>query len=485
MDWSGLFGKATEGVIDFVWKHGLQQVTYIIHYKQNVLELKDSARDLRFEKERINHQCDEALKNLNNIEGKVIEWVRKVGEIETIVEEFENGDGHKRAQSLSCNILSYLLNRHRLGRQAKKMEVDVRKLIDECPNLDEVSYREDITSNDATLSNYGFIEFSSTKSTMEKVIAQLEDSTVRMVGLYGPGGVGKSTLVKEIARKVKDNKVFDVAVRVKITANPNLQNVQEEIAYVLGLRLEREGENVRADCLRRSLKKEKRNILLILDDLWDKLDLNKLGIPVEDYDDDDDDFGNGNKDLNHQMLEKNNDNKDPSYKVLNKEKILGSHKGCKILLTSRDKKVLCDKMDIKSTFCVKELDEKDALMLFQKLARNRDEMSDYKQEIVKKYCAGLPIAIVMVARALRSKSESVWEATLEKLKKQELVEVQTSMDISVKMSYDNLENEEIKSIFLLCAQMGHQPLIMDLVKYCFGLGILNGISSIWEARDRI
>ncbi|KAK7389892.1 hypothetical protein VNO78_25188 [Psophocarpus tetragonolobus] len=59
------------------------------------------------------------------------------------------------------------------------------------------------------------------------------------------------------------------------------------------------------------------------------------------------------------------------------------------------------------------------------------------------------------------------------------------MEISVRMSYDHLENEELKSIFLLCAQMGHQPLIMDLVKYCYGLGILEGVYSLREARDRI
>ncbi|KAK7382042.1 hypothetical protein VNO80_00696 [Phaseolus coccineus] len=53
------------------------------------------------------------------------------------------------------------------------------------------------------------------------------------------------------------------------------------------------------------------------------------------------------------------------------------------------------------------------------------------------------MTIVTVAKALRSKSESVWEATLEKLKKEELVGVQTSMDISMKMSYRHLENEEI------------------------------------------
>ncbi|KAK7382048.1 hypothetical protein VNO80_00707 [Phaseolus coccineus] len=404
--------------------------------EQNALELDNSVKDLGFEKERIDHQCDEAAKNLNNIEGKVTEWVKKVSEIETIVEKFENDDGHQRALSLNCYVFPYFLNRHRLGRRAKKMEEDVKKLLHEFPKYDEVSYRQDVTSNEATLSNSGFIEFGSTKSIMEAVMTQLEDSTVRMIGLYGPGGVGKSILIKEIARKAKYKKLFDVVVIVEITANPNLQKVQEEIAYVLGLRLEGEG--------------------ISLDD------------------DDDDDLSNDNKDPNHQ-----------ENKVLKKEKILNVHKGRKILLTSRDKNVLCVQMDVKSTFCVKELDDKDALMLFQKLAGIHNEMSASKQEIVKKYCAGLPMAIVTVARALRRKSESVWEATLEKLKKEELVGVQTSMDISVKMSYDHLENEEIKSIFLLCAQMGHQPLIMDLVKYCFGLGILEGVSSLWEARDRI
>ncbi|CAJ1950250.1 unnamed protein product [Sphenostylis stenocarpa] len=471
MDSLGPFGKVVERVIDSVWDHVVRQVTYILHYKQNVVELKHSVKDLRLEKERIDHQRDAAEKNLHNIEGKVTEWVQQVSEFESTVEEFENDEGHKRARSPNCYVFSYLRNRHRLGRQAKKMAVDVKKLKDESPKFDEVAYRQNVTSNDATLSNAGFVEFGSTKSTMEKVMRHLEDSSVRMIGLYGPGGVGKTTLIKEIARKAKDNKLFDRVARVEITANPNPQKIQEEIAYVLGLRLEGEGQNVRADCLRRRLKREKGNILLILDDLWDKLDLNKLGIPLDD--DQDDDLSNNNKDY------------DKDRKVLKKEKILHDHKGCKLLLISRNRKVLHEEMDVKSIFCLKELDEKDALMLFQKVAKIPNEMSVSKQEIVKKYCAGLPMAIVTVARALRNKSESVWEATLEQLKKQELVGVQTSMDISVKMSYDHLENDEMKSILLVCAQMGHQALIMDLVKYCFGLGILEGVYSIREAREKI
>ncbi|WVZ17796.1 hypothetical protein V8G54_010778 [Vigna mungo] len=198
------------------------------------------------------------------------------------------------------------------------------------------------------------------------------------------GCVGKSTLVKEIARKAKEKNLFDVVVKVEITADPNPHKIQEEIAYVLGLRLEGEGENVRADCLRRRLKKESGNILLILDDLWDKLDLNKLGIPVEDYDDGDD-LISDNKDVDRQKSDNKDGNSDSSGKVLKKEKIFGGHKGCKILVTSRDKNVLSVEMDVKSTFCVRELDDNDALMLFQKLVGVHNEMSSFKQEIVKDY----------------------------------------------------------------------------------------------------
>ncbi|KAG2380280.1 Disease resistance protein [Vigna angularis] len=477
MDFLRPFGRVVEGLVDFVWKHGVRQVTYIVNYNKNVFELKDSVKDLALEKERINHQREEAEKNLNNIEGKVIEWDRKVCEIETTVEVFTNDDGHTKARSPNCFVFPYLWNRHRLGRQAHKMKDDVKRLIGESPELDEVFYRQNVTSNDATLSNCGFVEFSSIKSIIEKVMIQLQDSAVRMIGLYGRGGVGKSTLVKEIARKAKEKKLFDVVVKVEITADPNPHKIQEEIAYVLGLRLEGEGENVRADCLRRRLKKDRGNILLIFDDLWHKLDLNKLGIPIEDYHDD--------EDFNRQKADNKDGNNDPSSKVLKKENILGGHKGCKILLTSRDKNVLCVEMDVKSTFCVRELDDKDSLILFQKLAGIHNEMSSSKQEIVKKYCEGLPMAIVVVARALRNKSESVWEATMKRHKKHELVGEGRSMDISVKMSYEHLENEEIKSIFLLCAQMGRRALIMDLVKYCFGLGILEGVSSLWEAREKI
>ncbi|RZC01719.1 putative disease resistance protein isoform D [Glycine soja] len=448
---SALLEPVTNSLLDLLKK----QLDYI-HYSRNFDELRECVKQLKLVKEKVDHQCEEAFKNGHEIEGKAREWLGKVGKFETEVEKYWNDDGHKKTRFSNYLFLYFC---HRLGRLAKKMAVEGKKITDDCPKSDEIAHRVYVTSNDAILSNNDLMDFGSRKSIMEQIMATLvEDPTVKMIGVYGRSGVGKSTLIKAIAKIARDKKLFNVVAFSEITDNPNLKQVQEDIAYPLGLKLEGEGENVRADHLRRRLKKEKENTLIILDDLWDRLDLNRLGIPLD-----------GDVD----------DKQGP--KGPTKEKSLGDYKGCKILLTSRKQNVLTDKMEVKLTFCVEELDEKDALKLFRKEAGIHGEMSKSKQEIVKKYCSGLPMAIITVGRALRDKSDSEWE----KLKNQDLVGDQNPMEISVKMSYDHLENEELKSIFFLCAQMGHQPLIMDLVKYCFGLGILEGVYSLGEARGKI
>ena len=167
-------------------------------------------------------------------------------------------------------------------------------------------------------------------------------------------------------------KLFNVVAFSEITANPNVKKIQEDIAYVLGLTLEGEGENVRADSLRRRLKQEKDNTLIILDDLWDRLDLNKLGIPLDD-------------DMNG--LKMKGARKPDEMSGTNKEKSHDDYKGCKILLTSRDTTVLSEKMAVKSIFGVKELEEAEAMRLLKKVTGIPDQMSHSKQEIVRKNCS--------------------------------------------------------------------------------------------------
>ncbi|XP_028060474.1 disease resistance protein At4g27190-like [Camellia sinensis] len=51
----------------------------------------------------------------------------------------------------------------------------------------------------------------SRKSVFENIMAALQDSNVKMIGVYGTGGVGKTTMVEEIGKQVK-NVLFDEVV---------------------------------------------------------------------------------------------------------------------------------------------------------------------------------------------------------------------------------------------------------------------------------
>ncbi|XP_022642038.1 putative disease resistance protein At1g63350 [Vigna radiata var. radiata] len=469
--------KIFDPAIDFVRDHGINQVTYIFCYKKNFEELKKKVKRLGEVKERLDRQHDEAKRKGHIVEARVEEWFGEVGEFESSVENYSKNAGHKKTGGRYYFFPYY---RHKLGRQAKKMEIEALRLIDESPKIDEVSHAEKVTSFDLTSSNSGYIEFSSRKSIMEDIMTKLKDPNMKIIGLHGSLGMGKSTLVKEIANKAKYERLFDRVAEINVTINPNPLKIQEEIAHVLGLPLTGESENVRADYLRRWLKIENVSILIILDNLHERLDLNRLGIPIDgDYD------LRKKNELSIRSSKKDTDDntQGTDEKVLEKANFLSKYKGCKVLLSSRDKKVFPDEVDVESNFCLKELDGNDSLKLFE-VHGGGNKMSMPTEEI-QKYCAGLPMSIVRFAKLFKNWSESESEPTLEKFKKQGLVEWKESSEIPNKIKYDLPKNKELKFIFLLCAQMGHLPLVNDLVKYCFGLGILEGVSSLSAAREKI
>uniref|UniRef100_A0A2N9GYQ2 NB-ARC domain-containing protein n=1 Tax=Fagus sylvatica TaxID=28930 RepID=A0A2N9GYQ2_FAGSY len=93
--------------------------------------------------------------------------------------------------------------------------------------------------------------------------------------------VAKSTLLREVAKKVKEERLFDEVAIAIVKQNPDQRRIQGEIAdkLDLDLKLAKETLSGRADLLRERLTKDKnKKILVILDDIWEKLDLDEIGI---------------------------------------------------------------------------------------------------------------------------------------------------------------------------------------------------------------
>ncbi|KAI4353808.1 hypothetical protein L6164_002734 [Bauhinia variegata] len=456
----------SEKCLDCVLKLPSRELSYLLCYKNKLKELNEKAEQLKGKEATEREKIEVAARRHGEvmIHEDVKLWLQKVDEIKEIPEV---GGSTNTNLSKYEGLIPSLLGRHQRGRRAVKLAEDVDKLLNE--KFGEVSYRPIIPEWIKSLfSEIGSEGLQSRVKTVEDIMTALEDSRIRTVGIWGQGGVGKTTIAKAIAQKALEKKLFKVVVMATVTRNIQIRKIQGQIADMLAMALEEETEIGRAGQLRERLKKDKENTLVILDDLWDGLDLNKLGIPVHDD--------------------------DSSQKTMRNDSVFPGNKsencgGCKILLTSRSKEVLSSQMNVRknSLFSLDVLGEKESEIVFKKAAGLHDKNSqfDLLASNIATKCAGLPVALVTVGRILKGKSSSVWNNVLQQLERQEFTTVQESMEFPTKLSYEHLEKEELRAMFLLCAQMGNDSLILDLLKHCIGLGILEGAYTIREARVKL
>lgn len=55
----------------------------------------------------------------------------------------------------------------------------------------------------------------------------LKDDNINVTGVYGIGGVGKTTLVKQVARQVIEDKLFNEVVMVVVSQKPDYKAIYE------------------------------------------------------------------------------------------------------------------------------------------------------------------------------------------------------------------------------------------------------------------
>jgi disease resistance protein RPS2 len=253
--------------------------------------------------------------------------------------------------------------------------------------------------------------------TLAKTMTLLSDDGVRRIGIWGMGGVGKTTLVRNLNNKLKSissMQPFGIVIWVTISKNLDMKKVQTQIAERLNLETKM-GESLERLAIRLYQRlEEEEKFLLILDDVWEKIDLDKLGIPQPE-----------------------------------------NHNGSKIILTSRSLDVCRDMMtDVEVR--VEVLNDDEAWRLFSENAGNAvslEHIGPIAKEIVRE-CGGLPLALVTMGAAMRKKTKvEQWKHALNGL--QRPVSCPTHIEDKIynplKWSYDSLEDENIKDCFLYCS----------------------------------
>ncbi|KAF3434445.1 hypothetical protein FNV43_RR25548 [Rhamnella rubrinervis] len=288
--------------------------------------LKTQARDLRDAKERVQHSVDKARRRGEEIEADVGNWLNRV---DVICEELESFVKDTAQANIGCSseLSLNLVLRYQLGRKAKKMPQDVVE-IKGAARSSKISYLPVLRS---IFQIEGFMAFDTRNSTLMGIMKALVDGNVSMIGVYGMAGVGKTTLIKEVARRALQENLFNDVLLIVVSQTPNHVGIQQEIADKLGLAFHETSISARADRLRHRLRKEEK-FIIIVDDIRKKLDLLDIGICFED-----------------------------------------NQNGCKILLTSRFQDVLSKHVSVQKNLPVEVLSKDEAWNWFSQISSHINE----------------------------------------------------------------------------------------------------------------
>ncbi|KAK3420042.1 hypothetical protein EUGRSUZ_G00825, partial [Eucalyptus grandis] len=444
---------------------------YVISSKRFANRLRGEVQNLKNEVQRVEVLTEQARSNFRKFNHVFTAWEANAGkaleEARELLDEFE-----KATKTCCYGTLPDPRSRYQFSRKAEGNIEVINQLTKKCNRfngLDDISFidpalgnvaasnparREgkDVVQSTTATGSASFVSTSMNLRDGGNIMDALADNGNSVVGIYGMGGVVKSTLLADTEKIIREEKSFDLVAHANVSEHQDIKRIQEEIAHKLGLSDLKNEEyvSVRAELLHGRLKVEERNkktVLIILDNLWKGLDLKSVGIP------------------------RGSDNKVT---------------GCK-LLTSRDCDVLRRDMDCDKDFHLGGLKEEEAKRLFERIVGDKAHDDKFKPwvEVALDKCAGVAFLIIAMAKRFKDVGLSEWKDTLKKVEKFKDNKINDLTKQMLKWSYDRLEEDE-KSLLQLCVVYGiSTPSLENLVRYGVGLGLFEEVSSMEDARDRL
>ncbi|KAM0013758.1 putative P-loop containing nucleoside triphosphate hydrolase, leucine-rich repeat domain superfamily [Helianthus debilis subsp. tardiflorus] len=444
-----LYDQVVAPVVKFMASHITKHLGYVFCSTKHVTGMKDKLKDLVDTSTDVIEHKNRNETNDKEIPARVEAWLGDVEKVKDQVQSIPNDD-------IGC---FHMKNRYRVGRNASKATMRIQELISK---YSEITWTDaplatgratSSTTSTPLSSSPGGDDFKSRDVPFNDALKllQQDDNKSQVIALCGMGGVGKTTMMEQLKKVAEDKKMFDFFVKVTLGRNPNMLSIQNDIAVCIGGEgLREETVTARADSLRRKFEKrleeDKKKILVILDDVWEKVDIKDIGLtsPLP--------------------------------------------KGVKLLLTSRDSKVckLTADTSLFQVVQVNELSDVEAQKFFSEYAGvSKEHDQDRFQigcDIVKK-CGNLPLAIKLIGTTLKSEDDYVWRDTLNRLKNHDLDD---KVQEIIKISYESVKKDEDKEIFLHCGLFPEDSNIRieDLVRHAWGLKLFKNVSTLGEARDR-
>ncbi|XP_027940044.1 disease resistance protein At4g27190-like [Vigna unguiculata] len=416
----------------------IHHAQYLCCFKNFASSLPNTKEQLELTRDKVKDRIREAINKVEKVEPAVEKWLK---DVEKVLEEVKILE--EKILSVNKSVFrrkcQYSLAKEIERKTIEMIELDHNSKFEPFSRITELPGMKYYSSNN-------FFMFNSTEASCNKLLEELKNKSVLMIGLVGLGGSGKTTLAKEVGKKAEEMRIFEKVVFATVSQPLNIRSIQDQIVDQLGFKLMEESDIGRAQRLSERLRKG--TTLVILDDVWEKINFQALGIPLDE-----------------------------------------SGKGCCVFITTRSKEV-CTYMQCQCTIELDLLSDEEAWTLFTHYSNISDDSSEALKGVARKIvneCKGLPIAIVTVGSTLKEKSIEDFELALSRLENSKPLDIPQGLRspyVCLELSYTNLTNQLSQSLLLLCSMFPEDCEIdlEDLFRFGRGFGTIGTFGTMENAR---
>ncbi|XP_034678436.1 probable disease resistance protein At4g27220 isoform X2 [Vitis riparia] len=414
------------GLLKDMWSSISNCFNYQKILDENCTTLREKMERLKCREHDINTILNNAQYDHRKKEKKEVEnWLIKVQHMKDRAQKIEQEAAKKRCFS-RLRFLSQF--------EANIKQVDELIELGKFPDGILIDVLQD---EGMTLLTTQLIGETTTKRILEEIWTCLKKGEIQSIGVWGMGGIGKTTVVTHIYNRLLENSsTFGQVYWVTVSQESSTRDLQDAIAKMLKIDFSEEGDDKKRSALLFKALQKLTKFVLIFDDMWEVHEPEQVGIPV-------------------------------------------GVDGGKLIITTRSKNI-CSRMCCKE-IKVESLCTEEAWELFNKTLGRYSALNREEEEIAKdivKECAGLPLAIVTTAKSMRGVYDICeWRNALNELRGRTqglTIDMENDVFKILEFSYDRLNDEKLRECLLYCALFPEDYLIrrVSLIKYWIAEGIV-------------